>query len=260
MAFFVITINKANGMLLEQIIKEETFAQTFSNKKIGYYTGSFDPFHKGHEEVIKLVLKQNLCDYIFVVPLWGGDNHKVRIPISKRLLMLHKLYEKDPKVIFTYLNSREVQQLFTIHLKNIKNVRNGFLISDLNIEFIGIIGSDTALWLLNSKKNGEEEIYRKKMLDMFMRGIEVSNEYANNSFGNIICLPVNKFIIALRNNDILSMQDKIAGRPIMALIKSNTTQTISSTQVKKFIKEDKNTDEVLNPIIGEIIRIENLYY
>ena len=50
-------------MLLEDLMRNNELQSILQNKKVGYYFGSFDPFHKGHEEVAKSVLRENLCDY-----------------------------------------------------------------------------------------------------------------------------------------------------------------------------------------------------
>ena len=43
----------AHALVLEDLVKNNQLQSTLQNKKVGYYIGSFDPIHKGHEEVAK---------------------------------------------------------------------------------------------------------------------------------------------------------------------------------------------------------------
>jgi hypothetical protein len=72
-------VSPVQGIVLEELIQDQKLQATLSGKKVGYYIGSFDPLHLGHEGVIEEILNQNLCDYILLYPAWGGDDYKDRI-------------------------------------------------------------------------------------------------------------------------------------------------------------------------------------
>src|SRR5688572_6988842 len=79
-----LTLKAANALVLENLIAKGTLESTLSNKKVGYYVGSFDPLHLGHEEVAELPILSDLCDYVIIYPNWGRDSYKDRIDINIR--------------------------------------------------------------------------------------------------------------------------------------------------------------------------------
>lgn len=44
-----IYVSTAHALILEDLVKDGKLESTLSQKKIGYYIGSFDPLHLGHE-------------------------------------------------------------------------------------------------------------------------------------------------------------------------------------------------------------------
>lgn len=86
----------AHALVLEDLVKDGKLESTLSQKKIGYYIGSFDPLHLGHEDVVNQILEQNLCDYVLIYPAWGGDEYKNRTDVKIRLEMLFAAFQKHP--------------------------------------------------------------------------------------------------------------------------------------------------------------------
>ena len=58
----------AHALVLEDLVKNSKLGSTLSQKKIGYYIGSFAPLHLGHEDVVNQILEQKkfvrLCAYL----------------------------------------------------------------------------------------------------------------------------------------------------------------------------------------------------
>lgn len=238
-----------HALVLEELIQDKKLTETLSNKKIGYYIGSFDPIHLGHEALAREIINQNLCDYVLIYPAWGGDDYKNRTPIQIRLEMLFALFANDPHIIVTKLNTEELQQALTeesnLFIADKPAVKSKFS----GTEYLGIIGSDCALDTSDAKK-----------LSVFMRGIKIPEKYKAHTIGAVIALPANGFVVGLRNEDSL---DKLNGtfseRPIIATVVSEDFNNISSTKVRKAIKEGTSVNDLINPAVQEIISKHRLY-
>ncbi len=63
--------------------------------KKAIFPGSFDPFHLGHLDILKRALP--LFDEI-VLAIGENSSKKYLFPLEKRLKMLNKLFENEPKV------------------------------------------------------------------------------------------------------------------------------------------------------------------
>jgi len=96
--------------------------------KIGFYIGSFDPLHKGHEIIIEKAL-QTYCDYIVVLADNFYNSKKPHRKIYQiRQKMLQALYDEHPKILLTYKNQNELL---------------GYL-QAAQVTIVGILGSDSA--------------------------------------------------------------------------------------------------------------------
>lgn len=216
------------SLVLEKLDIENTFA----HKKVGYFVGSFDPLHKAHEAMAEKSLE--LCDYVLVYPAWGGDHYKVRSPIEIRLDMLFEVFADHPSIIVTKLSPKELQKRLL----------------PSSASFIGIIGSDTALYL---SPNPDTSIY-------YMTGLEISPEYALHTWGSCMALPADSFIVFLRNNDDLSkLGGYIRERPICALISLEEGRYISSTSIKDSLKKGEGVHELVSRPILDWIQTYNMY-
>lgn len=54
-----------DARVLEDIPNTE-LTKLLADKTVGYYIGSFDPIHNGHEHVVKSVLDTDLVDYVLI--------------------------------------------------------------------------------------------------------------------------------------------------------------------------------------------------
>jgi cytidyltransferase-like protein len=221
------------AIVLENLIKNNKLNQTIINKNIGYYLGSFDPIHNGHENVIQNILDKKLCDLVIIYPAWGGDKYKNRTDINIRLEMLFSIFKNNKKVIVTKLNPQELQ-------KNLINI---------NAKYIGIIGSDLALYGVKNKKAREE----------FMSGKKITKEFKEHTQGCIMALPVKSFIVAIRSGDsIKNLNNKIGNRKILAIVETKFAD-ISSTKIRDSIKNKKPINSLVNHTTDKIIKKYKLY-
>ena len=88
--------------------------------RIGVYTGSFDPLHRGHIKIIKTILSKKIVDKVLIVPsndYWGKRLcllQKDRVRIINMSLKKEKIkYEIDSKLgdyQYTYEVFRELKE------------------------------------------------------------------------------------------------------------------------------------------------------
>jgi len=243
--------SSAQALVLEDLIQSGTLETTLKNKKIGYYVGSFDPLHKGHEAVAVLPIQQGLCDLVIIYPAWGGDSFKARADVSVRHDMLFSVFQDHPTVIVTRLTPKELQARLTVSdtTKKVKNkpaVKPAFE----EMSFIGIIGSDTAL------KLGPNE----EASSSFMTGIQIPEKYQTHTLGGLMALPVDSFIVALREGDDLSvLKGNIREKEILATLESKKEKTLSSTAVKKALTKGNSIHSMVSEPVIKIIEKQGLY-
>ncbi|WP_165780811.1 nicotinate-nicotinamide nucleotide adenylyltransferase [Holospora curviuscula] len=240
----------AHALVLEDLVKDGKLEATLSQKKIGYYIGSFDPPHLGHEDVVNQILEQNLCDYVLIYPAWGGDEYKNRTDVQVRLEMLFAAFANHPKVIVTKLTSAELQGVLMKRDESLVAGKPSVKTTFIGTEYIGVIGSDTAL----------ETSKDLKKLSVFMRGIQIPEKYKEHTIGGIIAIPVQSFIVSLRAGDSIdSLKGVFSDRPIVKTISTDYID-LSSTKVRKIIKNGSALDKsFVSQGVKEIIEKYNLY-
>jgi nicotinic acid mononucleotide adenylyltransferase len=75
-----------------------------------------------------------------------------------------------------------------------------------------------------------------------------------------MALPVESFIVALREGDDLTpLKEKVGKRAILAVIASENERTLSSTAVKKALKQRKSINSMVSHPVIEIIEKYGLY-
>lgn len=245
-----IYVSTAHSLVLEDLVKDGKLESTLSQKKIGYYIGSFDPLHLGHESVVNQILEQNLCDYVLVYPAWGGDEYKNRTDVKIRLEMLFAAFQKHPKVIVTNLTPTELQSALMKSDESLVAGKPSVKTTLIGTEYIGVIGSDTAL----------ETSKDLKKLSVFMRGIQIPEKYKENTIGGIIAIPVKSFIVSIRAGDSIdSLKGVFSDRPVIKTISTEKID-LSSTKVRKIIKNGSDLDKgFVSQGVHEIIKKCNLY-
>lgn len=251
LALVLALISPTNALVLEDLIEKSNIETTLSHKKVGYYVGSFDPLHLGHEDVANLPIQNGLCDYVLIYPAWGGDNYKKRVDIKLRHDMVFSAFADHPKIIVTRLSPQDMQRQLTKSSDH-KSLEGKPLVEVAipGLEFIGIVGSDTAL-------SYQEKPDTARVL---MTGLQIHEKYLNSTLGGLMALPAKTFIVAMRTgDDITHLNNRIIDRPIIAIIKSEKEQSLSSTGVKKALKAGESIDYVVSPDVAKIIRENGLY-
>lgn len=213
--------------------------QQLKGKKVGYYIGSFDPIHLGHQCVIDTALEKKYVDYVLVYPVPGGDIYKNRSALHYRQQMIASIYEKNPKVLLTPWSPKELQEKFNE------------LAAD--VEVIGIIGSD----VITEGLMGPDKEFAEKYQKIFMRGIALSEKHYKDTIGALMALKANSFLVSLRGNiDLSFLNGQIYDRTIRGFIESGER---SSTQVRKTIAEGQSIENLVAPPVQAIIQEEKLY-
>jgi cytidyltransferase-like protein len=225
-------------------LKAEILDDAFDWKRLqgstlGYYIGSFDPIHLGHQNVIDQALESGLVDYVLIYPVPGGDQFKNRSSLAVRQKLIGSVYQDHPKVLISYWTPKELQDKFT------------YFAADLDI--IGIIGSD----VVTENLMGPDKELSEKYRSVFMRGIPLKEKHYQDTVGALMALKADSFLVALRGDvDLSHLEDQIYDRSIRAFIKS---QNISSTEVRNAIKNKRPFEKFLSFSVQAIIKQEGLY-
>lgn len=239
----------SHAIVLEDLIKKNLLEKTLRNKKVGYYLGSFDPLHLGHQEVVKKALESNLCDYVLIYPAWGGDQYKNRTNLSVRLEMLFATFADNPSVIVTKLNPGELQEALMEDTNVLIEGKPTVKSKIKGAKYIGLLGSDAAL---DTDKDGKKR-------SVFMRGIKVPDKYKEHTAGGVVAIPVEGFIVNVRASEsIKELKGKLGELPILKVIETDL-ESRSSTIVRAAVKKGKDIDQLVNPCVKEIITRYNLY-
>lgn len=221
------------------VIDNDFDSNRLKGSKIGYYIGSFDPIHIGHQHVIEQALKSGHVDYVLIYPAPGGDQFKNRADLTIRQKMIASIYQEHPKVLYTYWTSKQLQDSFSPFTND--------------LEVIGIIGSD----VITDTLMGPDKELSKKYQSVFMRGIPLTEKHYNDTVGALMALKADSFLVALRGNvDLSYLKENVHDRPIRALIQS---QNYSSTEVRNAIQNKQPFEHFLSLPVEAIIKLDGLY-
>lgn len=224
--------------VLHAKVLDDTFdLSQLEGVKLGYYVGSFDPIHLGHQHVIEKAL-QNV-DYLLVYPVPGGDSFKNRSPVALRQNMIASVYKDHPKVLITTWTPKKLQDAISSALPK--------------LDVVGIIGSDVVTESLVS----QDEEKNKKYLSIFMRGIALKESHYEDTFGALMALRADSFLVAIRNGEDFSyLMGKIGDRPICGFIPSTDH---SSTQVRNAILNKQPFEHLVSSSVRQYIEQQGLY-
>lgn len=243
-------IINAHAIILEDLEREGKLKETLEGKRIGYYIGSFDPLHKGHEAIAQTLINQEMLDYILIYPAWGGDTYKNRSSLSNRLDMIFATFKDSPRIIVTRKIPRDLQIALTKESAQtetqVQQIMHPLLSGS---EFVGIIGSDVVREIQSDSKKSR----------VFMRGVKIPEKHKDTSVGTVMALPVNGFIVVHRaGDDPLDLESHFAGRPILHTFKTPYDE-LSSTRIRALVKDGKPIVDDVNESVRHII-IENELY
>lgn len=105
--------------------------------QIAIFGGSFDPVHKGHEQIVKKALKKLKIDKLFLVPTYLNPiKSSSHLSAKKRFKLLKKLLKKQKKV---HISSYEIDQKKAVYsIETIKYIKKKYKPSKIYL----IIGAD----------------------------------------------------------------------------------------------------------------------
>jgi len=191
---------------------------------LGYFLGSFDPLHQGHIEVVEIILKEKLCDCVFVYCVNGQGTYKQRSDFIERTKMCEFHFGNRKNVLISYMNPIEIQ-------KKLVYEKGGLSFPKFVKKITGIFGSDIAIKLERPNKDENLEKIRMQRQKDFMRGYILSDD--SDSISCSICLPAADFIVALRNNNSSDeIPDTVCDRKVRAIINTNKHRFVSSSKIR----------------------------
>ena len=203
-------------------------------KRVGYYTGSFDPIHLGHQHLIISALTNDHVDYVLVYPVPGGDKLKSRLDFKTRLEMIATIFKDHPQVLYTKWTPKQIQDRFAKY-------RN-------TIEIVGIIGSDVVDRLI------ADDATIEKYREACMPGRKLKPKHYNDTTGAITALKPDAFIVGLREK--VAFGRTIGDRPIKAFIASSN---LSSSEVRKAVSAHLPFKHMLDEKVETFICQQHLY-
>jgi len=236
------------GLILEDLIVERNFPFIFEGRRVGYFLGSFDPLHKGHEEAATKLLEYSICDYVLIYPSWGGDNsYKRRADIDIRLDMLFAVFKDHPKVVVTRFNPKQLQNLFTNAHPQKESYRK---ISIKGMHLIGLIGVDRAEWALNNPK---EAAY-------YLTGYNIPPQFECHTYGSCMALPVDSLILFEREGfHVIAKDYRIGDITIEKTVSFRDYAHVSSSVVKQRIKKGHSLKNWVSDSVINIVKKHSLY-
>lgn len=235
--FFLIIC--CSPFLTAALLDDSFDLKSLNEKKIGYYIGSFDPIHLGHQHVIDSAIQSGYVDYVLIYPNPGGDNFKNRSEHAFRQEMITSIYLDNPKVLVTFWSPKELQDRFSKAAGE--------------TEIIGIIGSD----VVTEKLMGPDATLRAKYQKVFMRGIPLEETHFNDTVGAIMALKANAFVVALRNGiDLSYLGNKLDDRQIIGFISSTGH---SSTEVRNLIMNKQRFEHLVSFPVQAFIKQKAMY-
>ncbi len=221
---------------VEAVLLDDSYdLSELDGKRVGYYIGSFDPIHLGHEHVIEAALKEGHVDVVLIYPVPGGDSFKNRTDWPIRKQMIASVYHNHPEVLWTDWTPKELQDRWGERV------------------VVGIIGSDVVTQELMSDDPEKREKYQK----VFMRGIPLEEKHYDDTVGALTALCAESFVVALRGEvDLSYLKGGIGDREIVSFIQSSGD---SSTAVRKAIAEGKPFEHLVSFPVALIIKELGLY-
>lgn len=222
-----------------EILDDHFDWKRLQGSRLGYYIGSFDPIHLGHQNVVDQVLESGQVDYVLIYPVPGGDQFKNRSNRALRQKLIASVYQDHPKVLITDWVPKELQSKFNL--------------SAAELDIIGIIGSD----VVTENLMGPDKELSEKYRSVFMRGLPLKEKHYYDTVGALMALKADSFLVALRGEvDLSYLKDRIYDRPIRAFIK---TKNNSSTEVRNAIQNKECFEKYLSFPVQAIIKQEGLY-
>lgn len=105
--------------------------------KVGYFTGEFAPFHRGHRNVVKTALESGLVDFVFVIPTPHATNSPKTINFS--------VPEWQERILFSELGLEDLNQAVVFPSKRILKLSENSTLASVLKKLQSMLGSMTSL-------------------------------------------------------------------------------------------------------------------
>ena len=184
--------------------------------------GTFDPVHLGHKEMARFCLEEFKLDKIMFLPL-GDAPHKDKVSNKEiRFEMLQAALKGQDDFFVSRIELDRIGKTYTFDTLN-------YLKENTSDEYYFIIGGDTV--------NTLHKWYR---VDDVLKMVE--------------------FIVVLRENvDIKESIIELQNRGGRFKLTNHTGLEISSTEVKRRVKNNENIDNLVDESVRKIIENNGLY-
>lgn len=188
--------------------------------RIAIYGGSFNPIHKGHEQIVEYICndKELNIDKVIVIPV-GIPSHKENTlkASNVRLEMCREIFDGNNKVFVSDIEIKENKTSYTY---------------DTLIKIIEIYGE-------------ENEYYEVIGMDS-LKNLKTWKNYKE-------LLKLTKFIVFKRKDYVLDEMDKDLLENDRVIILENEYYDFSSTEIRERIKNKKDISNFINPKIKKFI-------
>ena len=186
--------------------------------KIAIYGGSFNPMHRGHEQIVEYILKNLDMDKIIIVPVGIPSHRENNLEQSNtRLKICRKIFKNNSKIEVSDIEIKSDGKSYTYDTL-IKLIE----VYGKNNEFFEIIGED-------SLKNFKTWKNYKELLK--------------------IC----KLIVFRRNDDEDKEIDKEFLKNSNIIILKNKYYNYSSTEIREKVKNGEDISNLVNKRVEKII-------
>ena len=202
-------------------MKTEQETENLYKRRIGIYSGSFNPIHIGHQKLAEYLIDNRLVDEVWFVvsPCNPLKNQEDILDEYIRLEMLLMAIRQQP--VFKASDIEFTMPIPSYSIDTLHELTSQFP----DNQFLLIIGSDNAL-----------------VFDQWKDYTQLLNEY-----------PV--LVYPRHGYDVEQVTDKF---PQMNILQSPYFD-ISSTQIRRFIAQKKDVSPWLHPSVIQFISENNLY-
>ena len=186
--------------------------------RIAIYGGSFNPMHRGHEQIVEYILKNLDMDKIIIVPVGIPSHRENNLEQSNtRLKICRKIFKNNSKIEVSDIEIKSDGKSYTYDTL-IKLIE----VYGKNNEFFEIIGED-------SLKNFKTWKNYKELLK--------------------IC----KLVVFRRNDDEDKEIDKEFLKNSNIIILKNEYYNYSSTEIREKVKNGEDISNLVNKNVEKII-------
>ena len=186
--------------------------------RIAIYGGSFNPMHRGHEQIVEYILKNLNMDKIIIVPVGIPSHRENNLEQSDtRLKICREIFKDNSKIEVSDIEIKSDGKSYTYDTL-IKLIE----VYGKNNEFFEIIGED-------SLKNFKTWKNYKELLK--------------------IC----KLVVFRRNDDEDKKIDKEFLKNSNIIILKNEYYNYSSTEIREKVKNGEDISNVVNKNVEKII-------